>query len=269
MNEQANSPSATAPSALTDRSTHELLLGRVAADIASRAASRATSRDASPPPLRVLDAPAGAGAVAVRLRDLGLDVVCADIDPGNFEADGFDTHKVDLNEGLPFDDASFDAVVSVAGLQRLSQPDAAVAAFARVLKPGGRLYLAVPNFATLRRRLSFLLYGSLGPRFDRPKFRQTTGEPRANFRFPIGFPRVHDMIERAGLRIERIDLNPHGLGPFLALPLSLTIAAAGWVKARVNPKKYESYAASSSFNMLRARAYLITAVKAGAELSMR
>jgi SAM-dependent methyltransferase len=44
-------------------------------------------------------------------------------------------------EGLPFEDGSFDAVVSTFGVMFASRPEAAAAELARVTKPGGRLAL--------------------------------------------------------------------------------------------------------------------------------
>jgi SAM-dependent methyltransferase len=47
-------------------------------------------------------------------------------------------------EHLPFADAVFDAVLSLAVLEHVRDPFACAAEIARVLKPGGRLYAAVP-----------------------------------------------------------------------------------------------------------------------------
>ncbi len=46
---------------------------------------------------------------------------------------------------LPFRDASFDAAISMAVLQLIPYPVAAVSEIARVLKPGGRLAIMVPT----------------------------------------------------------------------------------------------------------------------------
>jgi SAM-dependent methyltransferase len=47
-------------------------------------------------------------------------------------------------EHLPFDDGVFDAVLSLAVLEHVRNPFACAAEIARVLKPGGRVYAAVP-----------------------------------------------------------------------------------------------------------------------------
>jgi SAM-dependent methyltransferase len=46
---------------------------------------------------------------------------------------------------LPFRDATFDAVVSIAMLQLIPKPSAALAEMARVLRPGGRVAVMVPT----------------------------------------------------------------------------------------------------------------------------
>lgn len=47
---------------------------------------------------------------------------------------------------LPFNDATFDAVIFSEVLEHLADDDAALSEAARILKPGGFLYLSVPRF---------------------------------------------------------------------------------------------------------------------------
>jgi len=62
---------------------------------------------------------------------------------------------------LPFADASFDAVYSMGTIEHFAESEAAVVELARVLKPGGRLILGVPNRHDpfLRPLMVVVLYG--------------------------------------------------------------------------------------------------------------
>jgi SAM-dependent methyltransferase len=60
--------------------------------------------------------------------------------------------RADLTH-LPFESATFDLVVSCQALQYLSRADLAVLQIARVLKPGGKFLLTVPNPKCLKYRL--------------------------------------------------------------------------------------------------------------------
>jgi len=60
----------------------------------------------------LLDAPAGRGAFALRVKRLGYDVACGDIEPERFEAEGIRCERMDLNQPWPYGDARFDVVAS-------------------------------------------------------------------------------------------------------------------------------------------------------------
>jgi ubiquinone/menaquinone biosynthesis C-methylase UbiE len=99
---------------------------------------------------RVLDVAAGNGNVALAAARRGCDVVATDYVPALLDrararaaADGLvmEFREADA-EALPFDDASFDAVVSTFGVMFTPDQPRAAAEMLRVCRPGGRIGLA-------------------------------------------------------------------------------------------------------------------------------
>ncbi len=63
----------------------------------------------------------------------------------NLDVVGYKTTDIiGIGESLPFRDASFDAVISIAVLEHVRNPFDAAREIERVLKPGGEIYIAVP-----------------------------------------------------------------------------------------------------------------------------
>lgn len=110
-------------------------------------------------PLRVLDVGAGQGALAERLRDAGFGVSACDSAPENFRAAGIECLRVDLAGPLPYPDSGFDALIAVELAEHLLDHSTLFAECARVLAPGGKLFLSTPNILSLKSRLRFLLTG--------------------------------------------------------------------------------------------------------------
>lgn len=98
---------------------------------------------------RVLDVAAGTGNAAIPAAVAGADVVASDLTPELFvagrrraEAAGVELEWVEADaEALPFDDASFDAVLSTFGHMFAPRHEVAAAEIARVIRPGGRFGL--------------------------------------------------------------------------------------------------------------------------------
>lgn len=215
--------------------------------------------------LSIMDAPCGAGAMSLVLKDMGFDVACYDIDSGNFEAGsaGLAVREADLNRRLDIPDASYDVVVSIAGIQRLFNPENALLEFHRVLKSGGTLYLSCPNFATLHRRVNFLLSGSLGLRFDRPSYNQTLDYPEANVRMPITLSRVKEILANAGFEIKAVEGSYDQAYPFVAFPITLLVMAGGWLRRLINPRRYRRYQDGNSLRQLSSQNFLLVCRKVG------
>jgi SAM-dependent methyltransferase len=116
----------------------------------------------------LLDAPAGTGSLASRLKKMGFSVSCCDINPSLFLAQDIEIKKGDLNQSLPYPSCSFDFITCLEGLEHLENPFNAIREFHRILKPGGKLFLSLPNYLNIERRLKFLITG-LFSRVPSPK----------------------------------------------------------------------------------------------------
>jgi SAM-dependent methyltransferase len=110
-------------------------------------------------PGRVLDVACGSGELAARLAAAGweawgLEASSHMLGLGRWQ--DFDRHVLmvrGIAEALPFPDDSFDCVVCKGSLDHFADQAAFMRDAARVLRPEGRLVIAIANFDSLSRRL--------------------------------------------------------------------------------------------------------------------
>lgn len=155
---------------------------------------------------KALDAPTGTGILADRLQKIGFDVSCYDIDPTYFSAPNLSLDIGDLNQSLPYSSSSFDLITCVEGIEHLENPFNAIREFSRVLKPGGKLILTLPNYLNIERRLRFLVTG-LFSKIPSPK---KLGRDRFDHLYmlhltPLTYPILKVMMEHSGFKILRLD----------------------------------------------------------------
>ena len=119
------------------------------------------------PGQRLLDVGCGAGVLAAQARDRFAEVYGIDISERAVtmaQQRGVDAAVVNLNvEPFPYADAFFDTVTALSSLQYVVDLDGALAECARVLRPGGRFLMGVPNMRALW-RLWALGIGGVFPR---------------------------------------------------------------------------------------------------------
>jgi len=105
--------------------------------------------------LRVLEVGSGFGDLLVYLKARGCDVLGTDLSPAAVARAGEYGIEVRLGalRDLALPAGAFDAVVMSHSLEHVPDPNDELAEVARLLTPGGRLHLAVPNGDAVRLRL--------------------------------------------------------------------------------------------------------------------
>ena len=159
---------------------------------------------------RILDAGCGSGPLFAALRDRGAIVTGFDSSTGMLElarrrlGDDADLQVADLGRPLPFPDNTFDDVIASLVLHYLQDWGPALAELRRVLRPGGRLIVAVDHpfaihgiqrqagrktdyFATYNWTEDWIMGGQTVPMsfWDRPLHAMTDAFTAAGFRIAV------------------------------------------------------------------------------------
>jgi ubiquinone/menaquinone biosynthesis C-methylase UbiE len=161
-------------------------------------------------PGHVLDWGCGWGQVTALLREAGVETTAFDYRgdaeaPGVMRLDRFPDIEVHISAepvALPFEEGSFDTVLSCGVLEHVPDPEGSVAEIRRVLRPGGTFYVTnLPNRFSYTERAARLLglyyHGKLAN--DRVYTRHS----------------VHELLGRHGFFVEefrRVHMLPLTLG---------------------------------------------------------
>jgi SAM-dependent methyltransferase len=179
-----------------------------------------------PPRQRILDLPAGNGLLSERLRAIGHDAVCADINRARP-----DYVFADLNARLPFGDAEFDTVLCLEGLEHVLDPQALLGELCRITRPGGRVIISTPNIQNAFSRLQFLctgFYYQYGPWLSR---QLAPGEALDRGHIaPMGYPQMRYHLAMHGARIARVDGDKWKRKILLPLLLPFLLWGRVWVR---------------------------------------
>lgn len=182
---------------------------------------------------RLLDVPAGEGALAQRLIAHGFDVACCDLYPQIFKLDGVKISQGDLDKKLPFGDESFETIVCVEGLEHIENPANAIREFARLLTANGRLIVSVPNIMNIEERLKWLINGytshfkPLSPVALAAISAEFGGmEEIALHVNPIGYSEVRYLLEKSGFELVAVHRDKAKRNGWLYFPLTAIIKLA-------------------------------------------
>jgi SAM-dependent methyltransferase len=214
----------------------------------------------------LLDAPAGTGALASRLKELGFLVSCLDIDPSIYCAPEIEFREGDLNQSLPLPSQSFDYITCIEGLEHLENPFNAIREFGRLLKPEGKLYLSLPNYLNIERRLKFLITG-LFSKVPSPK---KWGRERFDnlwmlHLIPLTYPVLKLAMEHYGFRILEVakDKVKKRMKWLLPLVWGIRLYCLFWSKEEKS--EYHLEETLSSNLIMGGNALILVAEKSGGE----
>lgn len=93
---------------------------------------------------RVLEVGCGRGHLVKALQEQGVDAIGVDLNPQAAEHAVTEGVRQADAASLPFEDASFDALVSVHAIEHIPDLDSALGEMCRVVRPGGSLLLIYP-----------------------------------------------------------------------------------------------------------------------------
>jgi SAM-dependent methyltransferase len=162
---------------------------------------------------KLLDAPAGHGALSASALALGFSVTACDLSPEQFEVPGLQCDKVDLHGQLPYADDEFDAVVCVEAIEHVENPFHLLRELRRVLRPGGRLILTTPNVLSLPSRLRVLFTG-LAAYFD------FDSQLAYGHIMPVSLPQLHTALDFTGFQLRTVAGNRVKRGARALAPLA-------------------------------------------------
>src|SRR5512143_1516799 len=187
---------------------------------------------------RVCDVGAGNGyfsqALGERLRALGLvpgaHLDACDVVPEEFRYPPVRCAAIGADGRLPYDDASFDAVVSIEVVEHVENQFAFLRELARIARPGAPVIVTTPNTLNANSRLRNLLQG---------------------------FPLLFDPVPLAAGDVRHLSGHIHPISPYF---LAIAALRAGLIEPRFHPDRTKTSAVIQS-TLLAPALWLAAAVQ--------
>lgn len=178
----------------------------------------------------LLDIPAGEGALALRLKNLGFEVVCSDLYTEIFKLSETEIKRGNLDQRLPFENDFFDYAVCVEGLEHIENPANAIREFARLLKPDGVLIISVPNILNIEERLKWLFHGYTSHFKPLSKSAlETISKDYAGMEEialhvnPIGYSEIRYLLEKNDFKLKNVYLDKPKKNSWAYFPVTALI----------------------------------------------
>ncbi len=188
---------------------------------------------------KLLDAPAGTGILAMKLKALGFDCYGCDINEEGFKVQDVEFRVGDLNKSIPFEANYFDYITCIDGLEHLENPHNAIREFKRLLKKGGKLFISIPNYLNIERRMKFLLTGSFTKPVNQEMFKErfdcNTAMMHINL---IGYPLLRFLLESNNFCITKLDIDKPKPKMLLLSPVTALIKLYCWFWPKKAKERY-------------------------------
>ena len=217
---------------------------------------------------RLLDVPAGEGALAVRLQRVGYQVECCDLYPEIFKLFDIEIRSGNLDTRLPYDDMDFDHIVCVEGLEHIENPSNAISEFSRLLKPGGQLIVSVPNIMNIEERLKWLINGYTS------HFKPLSSESREEIGRkypgmeeialhvnPIGYSEIRYLLEKYGFELKQTYVDKPKANSWAFLPIVALIRLIGRFSSTAKRKERWTVELNSNEVLLGGNTLIFRAIK--------
>ena len=199
----------------------------------------------------VIDFPAGNGVTTEILRKIGAIPKPMDLFPEYFKLENLECLRANINESLPIENSSVDALICQEGIEHFSDQHKAIREFNRVLKTGGTLLITTPNYSNLQSKWSYLL--SESERFNKymppneldsiwMNQQDISSEVYFGHVFLIGIQKLRALARINGFKITQLYYTRKKSTSLILFPVLYPfILLSNWITYRKNLKKNKNF----------------------------